>query len=251
MTPHRACERGAAFLMNNIVKKLLELQKIDADILSLIDEEKNIPRELKRQQSQYNACLAACEEEQKGYADIRAAHERMRVEIEEKEDAIKTLEAKQSQVKKNQEYQALTHEISAAVIARDALEATLKEHNTLVEKAKEKCEEARKKVEEERAAFLVKAEEAKTRLKDIKQKKARYKEIRRDEAKSIPQSTLDIYDHIFLTRAPLVVVPANNNVCGGCHVNLPPQVMGDIMKGEVLVTCECCSRILYLDDSSA
>lgn len=235
--------------MNDIVKKLLELQKVDADLLSLVQEEKQIPQELKKDQLLYQDAAVELQSEEEAHKEMQAAHERMKLEIAGKEEDIKSLEAKQSQVKKNQEYQALTHEIATATEAREEQEKALEEHSEALTHSQEKVDEHKGEVDKQKNELLSKAEEAKKSLMEIKQKKARYREIRKDIAKEIPQTVLNMYERIFKTRAPLVVVPANNNVCGGCHINLPPQVVGDIMKGDNLITCECCARILYLADS--
>ncbi len=223
---------------------------MDADLLMLRQEEKKIPQDLKKEQMLFQDASVELQTEEEAHKEMQASHERIKLEIAAKEEDIKSLEAKQSQVKKNQEYQALTHEISVATEARDKHEKKLEEHAVALVHSKEKVEERKEELDKQKSELLAELAEAKKKLLEIKQKKARYREIRKEYAKEIPQNVLNKYERIFKTRAPLAIAPANNNVCGGCHINLPAQVVGDIMKGDNLITCECCSRILYLADSS-
>jgi predicted nucleic acid-binding Zn-ribbon protein len=36
-----------------------------------------------------------------------------------------------------------------------------------------------------------------------------------------------------------------NGNCGGCHLNLPPQVVHNAKTGGSLTSCDYCGRILY------
>lgn len=47
-----------------------------------------------------------------------------------------------------------------------------------------------------------------------------------------------------------VVVPLENRVCNGCHISLTAQDENLVRKGEKLIFCEHCSRILYLPESA-
>ena len=38
------------------------------------------------------------------------------------------------------------------------------------------------------------------------------------------------------------------DACGGCNMNLPPQVINEIMMKKNLIFCESCARILYIEE---
>jgi uncharacterized protein len=56
---------------------------------------------------------------------------------------------------------------------------------------------------------------------------------------------LSRYEKIFAQRGDFAVVPVEKGACGGCHMNLPPQVVHDAKRNLNLVLCGFCSRILY------
>ena len=41
------------------------------------------------------------------------------------------------------------------------------------------------------------------------------------------------------------IVPVINGVCQGCFMSIPPQQFNDILRGDKLLNCPTCQRILY------
>ena len=52
------------------------------------------------------------------------------------------------------------------------------------------------------------------------------------------------YDRI-RRRFPNAVVPVDRGTCMGCHVNVPPQVYINLLKGDEVLNCPNCQRIMY------
>jgi predicted nucleic acid-binding Zn-ribbon protein len=64
-------------------------------------------------------------------------------------------------------------------------------------------------------------------------------------AASVDESYLSRYERIMRHRQDVAVVPVQHGNCGGCHLQLPPQVAHQAKRSEEMVTCEQCGRILY------
>jgi len=43
------------------------------------------------------------------------------------------------------------------------------------------------------------------------------------------------------------VVPVANSVCQGCFMVVTKSLLGELIRGDSLITCEHCGRILYLE----
>jgi len=65
----------------------------------------------------------------------------------------------------------------------------------------------------------------------------------------VPPPILGHYDRL-RARAKKVVSAVRNQVCTGCHVQVPRAVEINIMHGEDIQICENCGRYLYLPDAS-
>lgn len=53
------------------------------------------------------------------------------------------------------------------------------------------------------------------------------------------------YETVFSRRAGLAVVEMVRDICRGCNMSIPPQMANDIRKGNSLIDCPSCQRILF------
>ena len=58
------------------------------------------------------------------------------------------------------------------------------------------------------------------------------------------------YERIKDGRGGHAVVVISGEVCAGCHTTLPPQFAAEIRKGDEILTCENCGRILIWEEKS-
>ena len=192
----------------------------------------------------------------KEYEDLKESFKKVEMEKHKSEMDVKALEEdiikKQGQlmgVKTNKEYKALENEIKNSKDKISSLEDKILEALDKEENSKTKIEEASKKVQEEKNKF----EEAKAQLeKELEQAKATIDSLA-DKVKEMEQHVDKSYLRQFRLVASkgydLPLVPANSGSCGGCKATLPPRMMQIIQNGLTLVNCECCSRLLYWDET--
>ena len=65
----------------------------------------------------------------------------------------------------------------------------------------------------------------------------------------IEKQVLARYEKVLKNKDGLAIVPIEHNACGGCHMNLPPQIVSEAKLKEDIIVCGSCNRILYVDDS--
>ncbi len=68
--------------------------------------------------------------------------------------------------------------------------------------------------------------------------------------KSLPASMLKRYDKLREVRKGLAIVQARDGGCLGCNMHIPPQMYNNLFRGEELITCPHCQRILVLHQES-
>jgi predicted nucleic acid-binding Zn-ribbon protein len=71
---------------------------------------------------------------------------------------------------------------------------------------------------------------------------------RKQATEGIDRETLAVYQRIVENRDGLALVPIVGNACGGCFMNVPPQVVNKIKMYDEIVRCEICARLLYLQE---
>jgi len=177
-----------------------------------------------------------------------AALQLKRRELEREIETLGAEERKyQSQlpmVKKNEEYTALLTEIKGAKTRRSDRETDLL---MLME---EEEQAGRERPVVERALAGIEAE-ASTRRKEIDKEEGNERDqVAALEAERaslmtrLPQSTRTRYERIRVSKNGRAVVPIVKGACGGCFRGQPPQVLQEARRGDRLLLCEGCGRLL-------
>ena len=148
------------------------------------------------------------------------------------------------QVKKNEEYQALLHEIEGTHAKRSDLETLILERLEEEEKLssespviQSKLDSVQKEVSE-RLAQLEKDESADRAAMESLDKE------REAVLRAVSPAVRSRYERIRASRQGRAVVAIIKNACGGCFRNQPPQALQEARRGDRLISCDGCGRIL-------
>jgi predicted nucleic acid-binding Zn-ribbon protein len=95
--------------------------------------------------------------------------------------------------------------------------------------------------------------EMETRFKEFEeQTETQAEELKANRAErerlmaTLPKPMSSLYNRISTRiRDGRAVAEARNNSCTACFMSLRPQVMAEIRRGEDIITCDNCNRILY------
>lgn len=232
------------------LKLILDIQELDIKMIRLMS--------LKRQRQKELQQLHMITAELKTQKSLKQEEiEKMDESIQEQEgkiDAlvvrIKGLEEKQSSIKKIDEFNAMTQEMTAAEREKKGLE---QEVMNLVDQKGAEEEllikiEANLKTSEESGVELEK--EIGASIAEINAEGAQLKEQRDLMAKGADKETMAIYERLLKNKRDRVIVPIENRYCSGCHIALTAQHENIVRKGENLVFCEHCSRIHFWQGQS-
>lgn len=147
-------------------------------------------------------------------------------------------------VKKNEEYTALLHEISGAKQKRsdretDLLMAMDEEERRASEKPK--LEKALATLEAEARGKLdaIAAEEGGERavVAGIEAERATL-------SARLPPNTRSRYERTRASKDGRAVVPIVKGACGGCYRGQPPQMLQEARRGDRILICDGCGRLL-------
>jgi uncharacterized protein len=147
-------------------------------------------------------------------------------------------------VKKNEEYTALLHEIAGARQKRSDRETdllVLMEEEDRRAHEKPALEKALAALESEAAAKLqaLAAEEQgeRERVAGVEAERAAL-------VVRLPAATKSRYERIRTSRDGRAVVPIQKGACGGCYRGQPPQMLQEARRGDRLLVCDGCGRLL-------
>ena len=226
-------------------KMLLELQELDSEVLDKRNILEFIPEKIKQLDEELESKSANLKAMEETLKKVQLNHKEKDGGLQTKEEAIKKHQSQLSQIKTNKEYTALQKEIDSLKADSSLLEEDI--INSL-----DKIDEIKKNITKEREVFEIekkKTEEDKNKMEaERKSAEAEYNDLsnkRKEFASKIDRSILSRYDRILKNKNGLAMVPVVSNACGGCNMNLPPQVINEARLRRELVFCGNCARILY------
>ena len=237
--------------MLDALKVILEIQELDMKMIQLMLLKRQRQKELEHISSDKQFLHQRVLDKE---TEILEAKKQIRLtEGEHAEILVKTkkLESQQNAIKKVDEYNAITHEISMADRERLAKEQRLSD---IYDKLSAE-EDILKSLKENADAIVENSKVMEVEINEsIRQinEEGRVLKTQRDElVKTADQDVFQIYERLLRNKKDRVVVPLENRCCSGCHIMLTAQHENLVRKGERLVFCEHCSRIHYWQESKA
>jgi predicted nucleic acid-binding Zn-ribbon protein len=148
--------------------------------------------------------------------------------------------------KKPDEYTAAIREADAARKQISALETQVLEQMEAFDGAEKELAERAPEVEKLRVEMENSFKAFDQQTKEQEQKLAEARAEHERLLKELPKSTSTLYNRISARiRDGVALAEARNGACMACYMSLRPQVMADVRRGEEIITCDNCNRILY------
>ena len=177
-----------------------------------------------------------------------ARHERTRLEAEifEQRQRADRADRNLMAAKKPDEYTAAIREADAARKQISAFETQVLEQMEISEQAEKDLAERAPEVEnlrsEMEATFRAFDEQVTSQQQELEVARAERERLTRE----LPKAMSSLYNRISARiRDGVAVAEARNGACTACYMALRPQVMADVRRGDEVITCDNCNRILY------
>lgn len=180
--------------------------------------------------------LAALEEERRG----------LEVNLVTENENIARSEVRQKEIKTQKEYQAVLKEVSAAKKLKTELEEQIQQKAVQIDELTADVtarEEELLSLEENIGAQKV---EVQGKIDALDREISTDISAKESTAKGVPASILKRYAMLREKRQGIAIVEAREGSCLGCNMNLPPQLYNSLFRGDDLVLCPHCQRMLFL-----
>jgi hypothetical protein len=232
-------------MMKDTMKAILEIQELDMKMLRLMRVKKERQKETSQIEALRKDLHEQIREKEIEVTELAKQIQAYEQKIQEIVAKSKKLEGQQGSVKKVEEFNAMTQEITT--LEREKI-ATEQKVSDLVDK-KVAEEELLSKIKEglttsEESSFALERE-IQTNIDLINSEGSSLKKERDSLAKKANPEMLRVYERLLKNKKDRVVVPIENRTCSGCHIVLTAQHENVVRKGDNLVFCEHCSRIHY------
>lgn len=227
------------------LEKLLVLQDRDRKLRQLLQETLDIPARKLLIQSRLKANRDAHELAQENLKKNIAATKAVELEIDSVKDSIKKYRTQQGQIKNNDQYRALEREIRenmGRIRELEEREIALMED---LESLKTTAAEREAALKQDEASVDVDIKALDDRLSNIQAEVETARKNRQGLTEGIDEAWLSRYTRIFNNKGDYALVPVDKGTCGGCHMKIPPQLVQDAKRGDSMVSCSYCGRLLY------
>jgi predicted nucleic acid-binding Zn-ribbon protein len=231
------------------MRLLIQLQKIDSALFSIKTEIEQLPVRLGSSRARLNEGKNACERIVTRYEKAEKEKRQKESELEEYEDKISKLKSKSTEVKTNKEYEAHLKEIRNFEVKKYNLEDEILSVMEVLDAITGEVDREKMKLREVEEQFQREErdlEDEKNRLND---EMGTYRKQREDLTAGIEKDLYDQYMSVLKRSGGLAVVQTKNEVCLGCHTNIPPQLFSDIRSSDGIFTCYHCNRFLFYEDT--
>ncbi|WP_367873901.1 zinc ribbon domain-containing protein [Luteolibacter sp. Populi] len=234
--------------MSPAIQALLLLQDRDKRLRGMIEDLERIPKDETRAKERLAGDQAAV----KNARDTLMANEvdikKVELDAATRRTTILRLKTQQFETRKNDEYQALGHEIvryDKDVDLLETKELELMEKadalRTALAAAEQALAKTKQRVDEELAMLAERRKRVEGEAADLRLERERL-------AAAVPEEQLPLYERLLKNKNGIAVVPAIGGKCSGCHIKLVTSTMVRVNSGLDGVQCESCGRLLYGED---
>ncbi len=231
--------------MHPELEQLLILQDRQQKIKQIQTEIETVPLQRKSLEAQLASSAAEVEALKQRGRHVEMERKKLELDVGTRAETIARLKTQQYQTRKNDEFQAMGHEIER--YENEIRKIEDEELELMVEADKIKAELG---AEEKKAATV--KESITRQTKDLEAKsttlQSRLEELTKESdeiADKIEEDLLGRFERLFKSKGDAVIVALEHEVCTGCHMKVTTQTAHRVRAGKEIVSCENCGRILY------
>lgn len=232
--------------MSPELSQLIELQELDIQIQRTSERLSGIPEERNRTENEFKQHAAE-------FLDLKSKYERTLEDRKQLEAELATtqqnhekFEQDKTRVRNEKEYTAVLREIDAARKQIATLETDILKRMEEIEALDGELKAKAPDVERMRAEVDLNLATLDQEHQEASHLLTEFSERRKRLASQMPRHLFATYERMSrLGRGQALAEVRGNGICVACRVRVRPKIFSDVRKGDQLIICENCGRILY------
>ncbi len=227
------------------IARAIQLQILDDRAAELTKGIAALPRHIAEIEKKMESHQRRLEHDRAALMANQKDRKRLEGEIQANDQKISKLKTQMMEAKNNDQYRAFQHEI-------DFCQQEIRRHEDRILELMSESDPLDKAVKAAEAAFAVEK-------KQVDEEKARAQErtsTDRKEIETLMQDRKKIlaemdpriaseYERIRKGRAGVAIAEAVQGRCSKCNILLRPQFLQELKRGDSVMVCESCKRMLY------
>jgi uncharacterized protein len=232
--------------VNSELEQLLVLQDRQQKIRQIQAEIRTLPLERAHLESQLAATEAGFDALKLKARQVEVQRKNLELDVGTRNESIARLKTQQYQTRKNDEFQAIGHEIERYENEIRKLEDQELELMIEADKLKSEIEAADKSARATKDSISRQLADLETKSKALGSQQQEFEREREALASKIDADLLDQFERLFNSKGDAAIVAVEHGVCTGCHMKVTTATASQVKAGKEIVNCEQCGRILYL-----
>ena len=232
-----------------LLSRLIDLSKIDVALARINADKKKLESELLVLHNTMKKDEAEKAQKQKNFDEKNTRYQREEKRLRDEAEKLVTRRKALTSLNNYKLQQSAEKEIEHASRQIAAQEEALLSNLDEVEHLKTDISKLDESLAVQKKLYKEKVTDAKAALVNMEERAGQHNRNRQELVVTIDQKNLTIYERVKERHIMDPLVTVNNNLCTGCNMQIGPQVLVLIGKGDSLVRCPGCARILYVAGS--
>jgi uncharacterized protein len=238
--------------VQKLLQDLLALQSVDLRLNEVRARLAKFPKKLAESDARVAAAKADLDASKAAQLATVKDRKKYELDVESWKDKVRKYRDQTSQIKTNEAYRALQHEVQMAedeiakaedrlleqMVASEEYDRRIKASELVLKDVEQVERVERSKVEADRAT-------AEKELADWNAERAR-------AMAEIPEKMMDHYDRIVKKHNGVALAEVRHEKCGACGMIVRPHVIQEMRRADSaeMFHCETCTRIIYYIEPS-
>ena len=231
--------------MHSELEQLLILQDRDQKIRQIGTEIETVPLRRKSLEAQLAASRASLEALKQKARQVEMDRKKLELDVGIRSETIARLKTQQYQTRKNDEFQAIGHEIERYENEIGKIEDEELELMVLADKVKADLADEEKKAAEAKDSIARQTADLDEKSKALDSQLKTLTTERSELAGKIDEDLLGRFERLFKSKGDAAIVAIEHGVCTGCHMKVTTATASQVRAGKELISCENCGRILF------
>jgi len=233
--------------MSEIFDKLKELQVVLAEKYEIKDNVDNLPKSLNSSmegleqfKTEFLQKHEECEAEKAKIAQLKS-------ELDEAIKASEESEKGMDNIQTHREYEILNKQIDEAKAKETELRNQIAKEEKILSQLNDDVSNLEALINSTESSVNEEKAELDDKIKKNQEELEKLEEQEKKISEGIDPETLYKFQRIII-RNTKGIVAVKGNVCEGCQMILPAQFANEVRKGDKIMFCPYCSRILFYEE---
>ena len=229
------------------IERAIRLQILDDRAADLTKEVSALPRHISEIEKKLDAHQRRLDHDRAALAANQRDRKRLEGEIQVQEQKISKLRTQMNEAKTNEQYRAFQHEI-------EFCQTEIRRYEDQILDFMSASESLEKNVKLAEASLALEKKQVEEEKSNARRRtdadRAEIDKVTKERVKVIGEMTPRIaaeYERIRKGRHGVAIAEVVEGRCSKCNMLVRPQLMQELKRGDSVMVCESCRRMLYVN----